>query len=417
MFETIDTEMDRRINLQEFMAGAPKLASWGLAIAAGNEAAVFRQIDQNGGGQVLFIEFCEWAIEHKLNLGEDDDDGPPPMPAQVSAPPAAGTRDLSFLGGGAGGGLGHGPRGTDYNTLDWAAIHKKLPYEKTPEAKAQRRKLWRAIDMNGNGYASLAEIDRGIQDVLRVEEIFNAKPAIMRAFKAAKNYGGRDQKGTHGYDYVQWREFRVLLQFLRHYFELWVMFETIDTEFDRRINLQEFTAAAPRLSSWGLVIAQGNEAATFRQIDRNGGGQVLFIEFCEWAIVHKLDLGEDDNDGPPPVPGQPDPPPAAGTRDLFVGGGPSGGLGHGPRGIDYNTLDWAAIHKKLPYEKTPEAKAQRRKLWQGFDINGNGYLSLAEIDKGIRDILEVDEIFNAKPAIMRAYKAAKNFGHNAQKGT
>ena len=39
-------------------------------------------------------------------------------------------------------------------------------------------------------------------------------------------------------------------------------------------------------------------------------------------------------------------------------------------------------------------------MFKLFDPNGNGYLSLAEVDKGIRDILRIDEMFDAKPAIM-----------------
>jgi hypothetical protein len=34
-------------------------------------------------------------------------------------------------------------------------------------------------------------------------------------------------------------------------------------------------------------------------------------------------------------------------------------------------------------------------------MNGNGYLSLAEVDKGIKDLLKADNLFNAKPAIFR----------------
>jgi len=34
---------------------------------------------------------------------------------------------------------------------------------------------------------SLAEMDKGIRDVLQCQEIFDAKPAIARAFHAAKN--------------------------------------------------------------------------------------------------------------------------------------------------------------------------------------------------------------------------------------
>ena len=43
-----------------------------------------------------------------------------------------------------------------------------------------------------------------------------------------------------------------------------------------------------------------------------------------------------------------------------------------------------------------------------FHPNGNGFLSFAEIDKGMRDVLECDSLFDAKPAIMRAFQSAKN---------
>ena len=36
-------------------------------------------------------------------------------------------------------------------------------------------------------------------------------------------------------------------------------------------------------------------------------------------------------------------------------------------------------------------------------MNGNGFLSLAEVDKGVRDALKSDTLFDAKPAIMRAF--------------
>merc|ERR1719409_914442 len=99
-------------------------------------------------------------------------------------------------------------------TISWQAIHAKLPYDRTPEAKARRRKLFDGCDINGNGYLSLAEVDKGLQDAIQLDQIFNAKPAIMRAFQASKNYGGNAKPGTHAYDYVQRREFRILLQFL-----------------------------------------------------------------------------------------------------------------------------------------------------------------------------------------------------------
>ncbi len=35
---------------------------------------------------------------------------------------------------------------------------------------------------------------------------------------------------------------------------------------------------------------------TWNEVDRNGGGKVLFNEFCDWAIRKNLDLEDDDND-------------------------------------------------------------------------------------------------------------------------
>ena len=53
------------------------------------------------------------------------------------------------------------------------------------------------------------------------------------------------------------------------------------------------------------------------------------------------------------------------------------------------------------------SKEERTKLFNRMDNNGNGGLSLAEIDKGI---IELYPAFNCKPALMRAYKAADKSG-------
>jgi len=50
---------------------------------------------------------------------------------------------------------------------------------------------------------------------------------------------------------------------------------------------------------------------------------------------------------------------------------------------------------------TQTDKKKREIMFKQFDPNGNGMLSLAEIDKGVRDILKCDHMFDAKPAIIR----------------
>ena len=67
-------------------------------------------------------------------------------------------------------------------------------------------------------------------------------------------------------------------------------------------------------------------------------------------------------------------------------------------------------------------------MWEQFDVNGNGFLSLAEVTKvksiflktllikininytlqGIRDVIAVDELFDAIPAINRSFHHVKN---------
>ena len=42
-------------------------------------------------------------------------------------------------------------------------------------------------------------------------------------------------------------------------------------------------------------------------------------------------------------------------------------------------VDWAALNAKLPYAKNSKEKKARKKLFNQFDPNGNGYLSLAEV--------------------------------------
>lgn len=151
--------------------------------------------------------------------------------------------------------------------------------------------MFRQFDPNGNGQLSLAEIDKGIQDVLECATLFDAKPAIIRAFQAAKN--AVQSKSEVGADFIEFPEFRIFLCKLRQQFEYWEMFLRLDTTGDRRIGLEEFKEAIPKLNEWGIKIT--NAQSAFNEIDTNGGGHVLFDEFVDWALEKNLDL-EDDED-------------------------------------------------------------------------------------------------------------------------
>ena len=178
--------------------------------------------------------------------------------------------------------------------IDWDGIREKLPSQRTPEEKARRQELFAQFDPNNNGYLSLAEVDKGCKDVLELGEIFGNKKVIIRAFQAAKSVNdARNGPGSHGPDYVEKCEFRLLLVYLRNYLEIWQMFEAVDVEDDNRINIQEFQTALPLFETWGLKI--DDYEAEFAAIDSNGGGRLLFDEFADWALKKQLDLEDDDD--------------------------------------------------------------------------------------------------------------------------
>ena len=55
--------------------------------------------------------------------------------------------------------------------------------------------------------------------------------------------------------------------------------------------------------------------------------------------------------------------------------------------MDASEVDWETINEQLVYDHSEESHARRREIWNGMNVNGNQYLSLAEVDKGIRDVI------------------------------
>ena len=172
----------------------------------------------------------------------------------------------------------------------WETLREKLPYKTTPEDTEKRKKIWEGFDVNGNGYISLAETDKGMRDVLNLPQLFDLKPVLMRAFQAAKKK--LPSKNTYGDDYVSRAEFRYLLMYLRQYYEYWVAFDEIDKDDDRRISYEEFCKAKSTMERWGI---KGDSEALFKEADSDGHGMILFKEFVDWATRKGLDLDTDDD--------------------------------------------------------------------------------------------------------------------------
>ena len=62
-------------------------------------------------------------------------------------------------------------------------LAKKLPVSETPDDIKKRNEMFRAIDNNGNGLLSLAEVDKGIKDVLKCDILFDCKPVNKFSLK------------------------------------------------------------------------------------------------------------------------------------------------------------------------------------------------------------------------------------------
>jgi len=231
-------------------------------------------MDGNDGGQVLFNEFCRWAMKAHINVDGDEEEEFAQYEEEVAPKPKKKKRDT-----------------TPEEVKLLRSLDDKLPTGKTEEEKVQREKMFESADQSGSGQLSLAEIELAVKDFLG-EEVFLMKPAIKEAYKAAKGMDPNDDDS-----FVDKSEFRVLLVALAKYCELWVAFEEIDDGDDHRINFEEFEGALPQIEKWGVKVEDAK--AAFDEMDGNDGGQVLFNEFCRWAMKKHIDVDGDEEEEVP----------------------------------------------------------------------------------------------------------------------
>lgn len=139
--------------------------------------------------------------------------------------------------------------------------------------RGQRDELFRRFDFNGNGMLSLAEIDKA---VVELWPQFDHKRALMRAYKAAD----RDDDG-----FIKRREFRLLLKYIMYFDEMWAKFDEIDRDHDHRLTPAEFEQGC---ATMGIRLTRSSAAAEFAAMDENGGGFILFDEFCHWCARRQV---------------------------------------------------------------------------------------------------------------------------------
>ena len=151
MFTRLDTDGDRRLGFEEFKQAVPVLNQWGIKVTNPQES--FKEIDSDGGGKVLFDEFCVWAANKNLDIDDDDDFSMSSEDAQKltnsdikikSEQKTEGFKNQNTK-------MTDDKISPESTTVDWADIRSKLPMEKTAEHKTRRKVLFNHIDNNGNG--------------------------------------------------------------------------------------------------------------------------------------------------------------------------------------------------------------------------------------------------------------------------
>ena len=71
-----------------------------------------------------------------------------------------------------------------------------------------------------------------------------------------------------------------LLKYLVYFQDMWSQFESIDKDKDGRLNVEEFKVGCATV---GLDLPAAEAEAEFKKCDADGGGVILFAEFCTWC--------------------------------------------------------------------------------------------------------------------------------------
>lgn len=163
---------------------------------------------------------------------------------------------------------------------------------------------------------------------------------------------------------------------------LYEQFDRIDTNDDKRISLEEFKLGH-KLA--GIAVSDREVEKEYRIIDSNCGGIILFDEYCMYMAKKYApkELGTDLAQI------------ASNNGSTFTGDNSK----QKSPGIFKSTQQMPGTAKAsgkqndthgkfaVPKLNTKMSKTQLHELFQRFDsANQNGLLSLAEIDKSIRDL-------------------------------
>lgn len=253
----------------------------------------------------------------------------------------------------------------------------------------QVNQMWRKLDKNSDGEVDMTEIQEFVQSMVKVgkwEKFMNNEEALERAFnKTAKEDGDGDDK-------IEKDEFEDLLLNIYWFTKLHADFVEIGGSNDQSMDKSEFVRGMQ--AKYGVHMSPDEVDAEWRELDKDNSGAVDFAEFCDYVRNRlspkkggKATFDKDKNE-------------ATRAAENVRNKGSKATTGVVVRKKNFKDFD--ELEEKIrAICKEPDNKGVK-KLWKRLDFNGNGVVSLAEIDKFV---VECYPLLNHKPALIRAQKA------------
>ena len=242
LFNNYDRDNSGELDWSEFKSAVRKGGKVSTAtLSDGVLRKLFDAVDGDGSGDVSIEELTAFVWGNQNRLGAEDGSSA----ADRAAPPAD---EIEMA-------------------IDGAL---SLP------SKAERDQAFDRMDENGNGALSFAEIDKAIVEIWPE---YHHKKSIMRAYKAAD---------VDGSGYIGRKEFGLLLKYLVYFNQMWDKFAELDRDGDGRLDVNEFHDGAQML---GLDVTWAATVEEFGAMDEDGGGTVMFDEFCAWCARRGVPKG------------------------------------------------------------------------------------------------------------------------------
>lgn len=268
VFRGVDTGGDSKISPKEFVEGMNKLD---LNLQHEEAEALFKKVDLNHDGQIMFTEFEAYVRERVTGRDASQDaDVVSGQQGGKNIRKSKGQQPKRAVSGSSGKSSGKGapPSLKTMKQFDECEVKIKAMIKDQAQLKA----LWGRLDNNPNGMVSLAELGKWVRDQYPV---LDHAPALNAAHAASHSVNP---------DFVTKKDFKTLLGNLFYFNKVFWIFDHSDADHDKRIDKHEFQQL---LVAAGVTMNAKDVDAEFKKVDKDGGGVVLFKEFCQY-ISSKL---------------------------------------------------------------------------------------------------------------------------------